>query len=179
MNNFRVLGFCFLLLFGCETPEQRELRRSLKKDTVTIPLVNNSVTIERKETFASRCSEIAFLAASPEEMRDGIDYCGEAIRRGVKSDMKLGNVHYNRGYLQFKLADYATAEQDFTLAIENNMSNLERGYYARGLCKQNTQRPREAAADFKKALEIRPDWRWAQAKQKEFWWVYGDEYPYD
>lgn len=151
-----------------------EQAQAAGKDRVIISLTQE-VTVERTKTASSKCSDSAFLR---QEMEAGIAQCTIAIKEDELSKQDLANTFYNRGYLYFSLERYADAEADFTSAIENEMTLLHRAYYARGLCRQNTNRARLAAADFAKALELKPDWSWAQNKKKEFWWVYGDEYPY-
>ena len=191
MRQLLLPGFAFLglaLLSGCASDPSNTRRsdeagirtvteeqaKTAGKDRVIIALTSD-ITVERTKTAAAKCADAAFLR---QEMEEGINECTNAIENDELSTTDLGNTYYNRGYLYFQLERYAEAEADFTIAIENEMQQLHKAYYARGLCKQNTNRARPAAADYAKALEIKPDWPWAQKKKKEFWWVYGDEYPY-
>ena len=97
----------------------------------------------------------------------------------VRTDREKSAAYYNRGYLHFQQRSYPLAEKDFNAAIDHKLKQSYKAYYARGLCKQNTGRLREAAADFAIVYELRPDWSYAQRKKREFWWAYGDPNPYE
>lgn len=137
---------------------------------------SREVVIESVPSDSTLCSEIAF-AREPIDV--GIDLCTQAIENEELSQPILAAVFYNRGYLHFQREDYASAELDFSKAIENNLRPLEKAYYARGLCKQNTGRLREAALDFDQAYKLRPDWKQARERRNEYWWALGLPYPYD
>ena len=141
--------------------------------------IATNVTVERTQTFEGKCAEAAFLRSGEAAMRSAISDCTAAINIKSFSDARRGNIYYNRGYIYFHLAEYKAAENDFTRAIDLGMNHSYKAFYARGLCKQNTERYRAAAYDFEEARQIRPDWQWAIEKRREFWWVFDDEYPYD
>ena len=173
MRNIVFGAACFALLAACETTGERPGDPEMEKDAVIIPLTSE-ITVERVETYAGRCAKAAFLRT---DAAAGVRACDAALRDDL-SARDRANTHYNRGYLHFQLGDWKEAEADFTKAIELDMPQLHKAYYARGLCKQNTQRLRPASEDFAKAYELKPDWRWAQEKKKQFWWAYGDPNPY-
>ena len=158
---------------GLATISEEEAKNA-DKDRVIIPL-SATVIVERIKTASAKCADAAFVRF---EMEIGIRECTSAIENDNLKQADLANTYYNRGFLYFQVEKYSEAEADFTKAIENKMTQLHKAYYARGLCRQNTNRAREAAKDYAKALELKPDWTWAQKKKKEFWWAYGDEYPY-
>ncbi len=165
-------------LGGCQTTRTTADGEKVDKDVVIIPLTSE-VKVGRVQTDVSMCSESAFMSGMKEDMRKGVEICTRAINAGNLSRKDLAGAYYNRGYLLFSLQDFKAAEADFSRAIDLELVQLHKAYYARGLCKQNTGRTRAAADDYSKALEIKPDWSMAKRKRREFWWVYGDENPYE
>ncbi|MEZ5896453.1 MAG: hypothetical protein R3C40_02780 [Parvularculaceae bacterium] len=77
-----------------------------------------------------------------------------------------------RGFKYYHLDRYAEAEADLARAIDLKSRKQAVLYFMRGMCKQMQRRLREAAADFKTAHDLNPDWAQARRKVEEYQWAY-------
>jgi len=146
------------------TADEKLLRASKKDDDVELSF-GKTITIERTKSNLVLCSE---GAASAEDLASALVACDAAIAE--KPDD--GDTRYFRGFVLYHLEWYGEAEAAFTAAIENGASQLAESYYQRGVCKENRRRLREAAADFKSASDLKPDWSAARRKVDEYRWAY-------
>jgi tetratricopeptide (TPR) repeat protein len=145
-------------VFGDEIP-----KKSVKSSgEVTF---ETTATIENEKSALVLCSE---LAAGETESAPSIEDCDRAISEAPDS----GDVYYYRGFAYYNSGDYSNAESDFTRAIDRDTSRMAESYFQRGACKEQQRRLRDAAADFKKASELKPDWSAARRKVDEYRWAY-------
>lgn len=124
-----------------------------------------TTTIEREKSKLVLCSEMASAEEDP-------DAAVLACDAAVAEDPTSGDAYYYRAFAQLSRDAYAEAEQDYTKAIELGAARLAESYYQRGACKEQQRRLREAAADFKKAAELKPEWSAARRKVEEYHWAY-------
>jgi len=149
-----------------ETPTfDDRLPRKEKQDPPVELTFEKTITIEQKKSNLVICSE---GAASGENLESALEACNAAIDEAPEN----GEAYYYRGFVLFHLERYADAERDFTMAIDYGANHLAESYYQRGACKEQQRRLREAAADFKKAHDLKPDWYPAKRKVEEYHWAY-------
>lgn len=125
-------------------------------------------TVKRDQDLALLC---AAGVSNQEDLDASLEYCNAALEENPED----ADTYYYRGYNYYYLEDYPTAEADFTKAIEYNTRHLAQAYFARGAVKEHLRKLHEAAQDFKKALELSPDWSQAKRKVEEYAWAYKDE----
>ncbi len=124
----------------------------------------STIDIERKPKAIVECSE---RVANQEGSAEALAACEAAVAEAPDS----GDPYYYRAYARYFLGDFAGAEDDCTLAIEKGARRLAESYYLRGAAKEKQKRLREAAGDFRKALELKPGWSQAQRKVDDYHWV--------
>ena len=124
-----------------------------------------TIKIEREEPPLVPCSEGAFSG-------ENLDSALEACNAAAEEEPENGTARYYRGFVLYHKERYLEAEQDFTAAIEFGSSRLAESYYQRGACKERQRRLREAASDFKKANELKPEWSAARRKVDEYQWAF-------
>lgn len=95
---------------------------------------------------------------------DALADFNEAIGR----DPELGAAYVNRGNTMFFLGRHLDALADYTTAIEKDTDDLHAAYYNRGLAYEVLKKPDLAEADFRKALELKPDFGLAQLKIEDY-----------
>ena len=71
------------------------------------------------------------------------------------------NGHYNLGFIHMELEVYDVAANNFSDAIYS-YSNFHEAYYSRGICFENLGNIAQAEVDYKRALEIKPDYTYAK-----------------
>jgi tetratricopeptide (TPR) repeat protein len=125
----------------------------------------STATIEIEKSALVLCSE---LAAGETESAPKIEDCDRAISEAPDN----GDAYYYRGFAYYNSGDYSSAESDFTGAIDRDTSRLAESYFQRGACKEQQRRLRDAAADFQKAHDVKPDWSAARRKVDEYHWAY-------
>ncbi len=76
----------------------------------------------------------------------------------------LSEVYISRGIIYHFLQDFQRAIDDYSLAIEMQVSNLYIAYFDRGMAYEELGRLVEAENDYNKALENKPDWPPARAR---------------
>lgn len=171
------LGLCASLLFLCDAanagqsldaPDRPVFGDRIPKKAVKSSgevTFESTATIARDKSALVLCSE---LAAGETESAPTIDDCDRAVSEAPDG----GDAYYYRGFAHYNSGAYAKAENDFTLAIDHDTSRMAESYFQRGACKEQQRRLREAAADFKKAHELKPDWSAARRKVDEYHWAY-------
>lgn len=149
-----------------DVPEQRMAPKKMGDRSDPIESTFEKATVIKREKSALvLCSEGAAQQIDPEE---GLASCDAAIAENPDD----AEAYYYRGYNHFHLAAYEEAEADYTRAIELGTHYLAESYYQRGTCREMQRRLRDAAADFKKAHELKPDWYPARRKVEEYHWAY-------
>ncbi|MEL8056632.1 MAG: tetratricopeptide repeat protein [Pseudomonadota bacterium] len=91
------------------------------------------------------------------------DY-SEAIRLRPE----LGEAYLNQGAAYIYKDEFGTALQSLNKAIELETNDMFAAYYNRGIAKENTGDVEGAYYDFKKSLELKPEWSLAQRQLTRF-----------
>ena len=123
--------------------------------------------IKKEKSDLVVCSE---GAAYGEELEDALSACDAAVVEKPED----GDIRYYRGFVLFHMERYSGAEAAFTKAIDLNARKKAESYYQRGVCKEKQRRLREAAGNFKKAADLKPEWSAARRKVKEYYWALGE-----
>lgn len=126
------------------------------------------VEIKRPRNLKADCSQ---LVADQTDLDEALRVCDEAVAASPED----GDLYYYRAYARYYRDEIAEAEADVTRAIELETSRLAKAYYLRGTIYERQRRLREAAADFRSALELAPDWTQARRKVDSYAWAYEDE----
>ena len=71
------------------------------------------------------------------------------------------NTHYNIGFIHMELDLFDIAVNNFADAIYSNTAFYE-AYYARGICFETLGNIAQAEVDYKRAIEINPDYKYAK-----------------
>lgn len=79
-----------------------------------------------------------------------------------------GSLYVNRGAAHIYKKDFDSALSDLNTAIELDAKDLFAAYYNRGIAKENTGDVQGAYFDFKKSLELNPDFQQAQIQLERF-----------
>lgn len=124
-----------------------------------------TVKVDREKSAFILCSE---KVSEQEASAEALAICDAAVAEAPDN----GDAYYYRGYARYFLQDYGGAEADFSSAIEKGARRLAESYYQRGACKERQRRLREAAADFKAAHDLKPDWGQARRKVEDYQWAY-------
>jgi tetratricopeptide (TPR) repeat protein len=73
-------------------------------------------------------------------------------------DPSFSPAWFNKGFIHLEyLAEYAEGVDDFTTAVRLNPSYYQ-AFYNRGLCFESLGKKKEAEADYRKALSLKPDY---------------------
>lgn len=135
------------------------------------PKPADGVTFESRGEIAIKKSSLVACsegAASAEDLEVALAACDAAVAERPDS----GDAQYYRGFVLFHLERYADAQEAFSAAIDLNASRLAESYYQRGVCKERQRALRDAAADFKSASDLKPEWSAARRKVEEYRWAF-------
>jgi len=146
-------------VFDDKIPKKNKTKRTNEQE------FEISGTIEIEKSSLVVCSE---GAASGENTDAALKACDSAIEEAPDD----GDAYYYRGIILSQLGRHDEAEEDFSSAIDNNANRLAESYYWRGVTKENQRKLRDAAADFKKAAELKPEWSAARRKVEEYHWAF-------
>ena len=86
----------------------------------------------------------------------------------IALDPGLGDAYVNLGAVMIKRGQHAEAIDNINKGIGLGMSFLHIGYYDRAVAEQMLGRYKEAYYDYKKVLEIEPDFKMASERLKDF-----------
>jgi tetratricopeptide (TPR) repeat protein len=136
-----------------------------KKPVMTVEV---PIEITPKKNLKTECSQ---LVADQLDLDKALEVCNQAVDEAPDD----GDTYYYRAYVHFYRDEMDAAETDATRAIELKTSRLAKAYYLRGTIKERNRELREASADFKKALELEPDWSAARRKVDDYAWAYESE----
>ena len=88
----------------------------------------------------------------------------DSYNRGLALDPSLGEGYVDRGAVQIVLKNYQAAIADITKGLELNANKPEIAYYDRAIANEAVGNIRDAYIDYKKAVEIRPDFALANGQ---------------
>lgn len=87
------------------------------------------------------------------------DYTGAVAdcTHGLATDGDLAEGYVDRGVAEIMLKDWPTALADINRGIDMNTDRLEFAYYDRGIVEESMGNIRAAYEDYKKAVQLQPD----------------------
>jgi len=92
----------------------------------------------------------------------------DSYNRGLAIDPSLGEGYVDRGSVQIMLKNYQAAIADITKGLALNANKPEIAYYDRAIANEAVGNIRDAYIDYKKAVEIRPDFALANDQLSRF-----------
>jgi lipoprotein NlpI len=97
-----------------------------------------------------------------------IDRAADDFHRAIALNESLGDPHVNLGSTLIKQRNYSAALDEINKGLELGMSYSHIGYYDRAIAEELLGSYKEAYYDFKKVLEIEPDYAPATERLKDF-----------
>ncbi|MGN6515609.1 MAG: hypothetical protein ACTHLR_07180 [Rhizomicrobium sp.] len=91
-----------------------------------------------------------------------------SYNQGLALDPSLGEGYVDRGATEIVLKDYQAAIADITKGLSLNANRPEIAYYDRAIANEAIGNIRDAYLDYKKAVEIRPDFELANEQLMRF-----------
>jgi len=91
-----------------------------------------------------------------------------SYNRGLALDPTLGEGYVDRGATEIVLRDYDAAIADITKGLSLNANRPEIAYYDRAIANEAMGNIRDAYQDYKKAVELRPDFALANEQLMRF-----------
>lgn len=91
-----------------------------------------------------------------------------SYNQGLALDASLGEGYVDRGATEIVLKDYQAAIADISKGLALNANRPEIAYYDRALANEAIGNIRDAYLDYKKAVEIRPDFELANEQLMRF-----------
>jgi tetratricopeptide (TPR) repeat protein len=97
-----------------------------------------------------------------------VDEAAEDFNIAIRMDPKLGDPYVNLGSMLIKKKQYEAALDHINKGLDLGMSFPHVGYYDRAIAEQMMGRYKEAYFDYKKVLELVPDYQAATERLKDF-----------
>ena len=126
-----------------------------KLDTLAIKYYNSALRLDSKNI-----NTLYNKALFYQHIKD-YNKAIEGYNQLFKYDPFNMNGHYNLGFIHMELEVYDVAANNFSDAIYS-YSNFHEAYYSRGICFENLGNIAQAEVDYKRALEIKPDYTYAK-----------------
>ena len=124
-------------------------------------IANEALTIkDRAATFDNRGVMLDQLGRAEKAAED--------FRQSMALDPKLGDPYVNLGSVLIKQKRYDEALESINKGLELGMSFPHIGYYDRAVAYQLLGRFKEAYYDYKKTLELEPNFTQASERLKDF-----------
>jgi tetratricopeptide (TPR) repeat protein len=92
----------------------------------------------------------------------------DSYNRGLDIDPSLGEGYVDRGAVHILLKNYQAAIADITKGLALNANKPEIAYYDRAIANEAVGNIRDAYIDYKKAVELRPDFAMASDQLSRF-----------
>lgn len=122
-----------------------------KKDSLAIQYYKSAISLQPERIEAHY--NLAIYLQNSERFEDAMNRYNRILEIDPRSFLAL----FNQGYMLLVFADqYEEAAVKFSQSILNNPEYTE-AYHNRGLCYNNLGRYPEARSDFKKALQLNPN----------------------
>lgn len=90
------------------------------------------------------------------------------FNRAIETKPDLGEAYVNRGAAWVGARRYADGLADINRALELGVSEPEKAYYNRALAHEGLEDLRAAYFDYRKAVELKPDWAPPQKELARF-----------
>lgn len=98
---------------------------------------------------------------------DALEDCDKALETEPLSRRETVAAHVNRGVIYYNLGEYEAALEDFTQALDLDVYAQAKTLVNRGLTYEALSDDALAKADYKAALELKPDNRTARRRLEE------------
>ena len=126
----------------------------LKNDTLTTTFYNNALKIDSTNII------VLYNLALYYQNNLNYNMALETYNKLLKYDSFNSNTHYNIGFIHMELDLHNIAVNNFADAIYSNSVFYE-AYYARGICFETLGNIAQAEVDYKRSIEINPDYKFA------------------
>ena len=123
-------------------------------DTVAVIYYNNALRLSPKDEMV--LYNKALFYQSKQEWNKALDVYAELL--AINTFHSSG--HYNLGFIHMELGLYDVAANNFSDAIYSN-SEFYEAYYSRGNCFETLGNVAQAESDYKRAIEINPEYTYA------------------
>lgn len=97
-----------------------------------------------------------------------VDEAADDFNTAIRLDPGLGDPHVNLGSMLIKKQQYEAALAHINKGLDLGMSFPHIGYYDRAIAEQMMGRYKEAYYDYKKVLELEPNYQAASERLKDF-----------
>ena len=123
-------------------------------DTIAIDYYNNALNITKDDELVLYNKALFY--------QDMLDWNSalDAYAELHKINYTHSSAHYNLGFIHMELALYDVAANNFSDAIYSNSEFFE-AYYSRGNCFETLGNIAQAESDYKRAIEINPEYKYA------------------
>lgn len=123
-------------------------------DTMAIEYYNNALSITKDDELVLYNKALFY--------QDMFDWNNalDAYAELHKVNYTHSSAHYNLGFIHMELALYDVAANNFSDAIYSNSEFFE-AYYSRGNCFETLGNISQAESDYKRAIEINPEYKYA------------------
>ena len=130
-----------------------QMNASSKEDLEDCNMAIAHGKLQRKDLLATFVNRGVVLAAM-EQYQEALDNYRTAIDLGPKT----GEVYVNLGNIYLLAQKFDAAIEEYTTAIELTLSQDHIAHYNRGMAYENTMQFDKAEADFRKAIQLSPQW---------------------
>lgn len=123
-------------------------------DTMAIEYYNNALSITKDDELVLYNKALFY--------QDMLDWNNalDAYAELHKVNYTHSSAHYNLGFIHMELGLYDVAANNFSDAIYSNSEFFE-AYYSRGNCFETLGNISQAESDYKRAIEINPEYKYA------------------
>jgi len=147
-----------------------ECYESTKQSSVSYNRANDTCTRAlREETMTRENRAATYVNRGVLHMRNGKH--AEALsdyNDAIELRPDLGAAYLNQGASYIYQRNFMSAIAPLDRAIQLNSADLFAAYYNRGIARENTGDVPGAYSDFKKALELKPEWDLAMRQLERF-----------
>ena len=117
---------------------------------------NNAIAhgrLQHKDLLATYVNR-GIVYAAMERYQEAMDNYRTAVDLGPRT----GEVYVNLGNIYLLARKFDAAIQEYTTAIELTLAQDHIAHYNRGMAYENNNEYAKAEADFRKAMELSPEW---------------------
>ncbi len=130
-----------------------QMNSSSREDLEDCNLAIAHGKLQRKDLLATYVNR-GIIYAAMEEYQLAMQNYGAAIDLGPKT----GEVYVNLGNIYLLAQKFDSAIQQYTIAIELTLAKDHIAHYNRGMAYENNLEFDNAEADYRKAIELSPEW---------------------
>lgn len=153
------------VVLGINTAAQDCYRAAASEDAGGIPVCN--VALKQDLSARDRAATLINRGAL-RFVQKNYQAAIEDSEVAIKTYPKLGEAYLNRGAAMRELGDPALAIKSLDESISMGFGRLQLAYFDRGMAKEDMGDVKGAYQDYKKALELAPDFTLAAEQLKRF-----------